>query len=166
MKHILGKRQNDYIEMMLHHTITIYLLFGSYLYNIWECGAIISLIHDASDVPGHLSKAFIQTTLDKITIPLSLFMMAAWFYLRNLMLPFCIYHVWNQGLIDNAFDKYLIPVYGVTMPIYCYLLSLLVILHYYWFSLFLRMLWRALNKISPDDIQNDMSKNLIVKKDK
>jgi len=56
MKHVLGKRQNDFVEMMLHHTVTIYLLVGSYLYNVWECGAIISYIHDASDIFGHLTK--------------------------------------------------------------------------------------------------------------
>lgn len=56
-KHVISKRQNDYVEMLLHHSITIYLLAGSYIVNVWECGAIISYIHDASDIAGHITKA-------------------------------------------------------------------------------------------------------------
>jgi hypothetical protein len=55
-KHMIGPKQNDFVEMLLHHTITIYLLTGSYLINVWECGAIIAYLHDASDIAGHITK--------------------------------------------------------------------------------------------------------------
>ena len=114
---------------MLHHTVTIYLLVGSYLINIWECGAIISYIHDASDILGHLIKATGQTNLDFITYPGFFTMMGVWFYMRNLMLPFCIYHVWVQSANYGVFDREVFE-NGVTRPIYCYLLSSLVLLYY------------------------------------
>jgi hypothetical protein len=34
IKHIVAKRQNDFVEMALHHSVTIYLMFGSYMFNI------------------------------------------------------------------------------------------------------------------------------------
>ena len=94
MKMLVIDRTNDVIEMTLHHTVTLYLLFGSYMINIWECGCIIAFIHDLSDIMGHLSKCMAQTTKDKVTIPTGILMMILWFYTRILMLPYCIYNVW------------------------------------------------------------------------
>ena len=54
--HSLGTRKNDFIEMMLHHLATIYLLSGSYMFNCWECGAVIAFLHDFSDTFGHATK--------------------------------------------------------------------------------------------------------------
>jgi len=76
------------------------------------------------------------------------------------MLPFCIYHTWNQGQVQGIFDREVFPGYGVTMPIYCYLLSLLAMLHYYWFSIFCRMIYKAVTKGDTEDRQNDTSKTL------
>ena len=95
IEHTIGKSQSDYVEMLLHHSVTMYLLFGSYFINIWECGATIALLHNITDIPAHFVKAFGQTTLDVITVPLFLFMMGVWFYCRNILLPYCIYHVWT-----------------------------------------------------------------------
>lgn len=153
------------MEMMLHHTVTIYLLVGSYLYNVWECGAIISFIHDASDIFAHFTKAIGQTTLDIITIPAFIMMMGVWFYLRNIMLPFCIYHSWHQGMKQHLFEHEGLFGYSVTLPIYCYLLSLLVILHYYWFSMFCQMIYKAISEGDTEDRQNDMSKDIEKGKD-
>ena len=55
-KHFYVDRTNDFLEMLLHHLVTLYLLFGSYMINIWECGAIIAYVHDLSDILGHLTK--------------------------------------------------------------------------------------------------------------
>ena len=139
--------------MLLHHSITIYLLFGSYFINIWECGIVISYLHDVADILGHFVKTFSQTKLMCVTVPVFFSMMAVWGWHRNIMLPFCIYHVWTQGLKDNVFDRYVFPETGVTLPIYCYLLSLLVVLHYYWFYLFLKIFctWQTTGKA--EDIQ-------------
>jgi len=49
--HLAYNRTNDFVEMILHHTVTLYLLVGSYIFNVWEGGAIISFLHDASDIP-------------------------------------------------------------------------------------------------------------------
>ena len=138
--------------MMLHHTITIYLLVGSYIWNMWECGAIIFFLHDTSDIPGHLVKALVQTIYDKVSLFVCLIMMATWFYMRCFLLPYCIYYTWNQGYKDNALDRMWFPKYGVSIPIFNYFLCLLVVLHYYWFSLFCKMLWNAVTKNKYEDL--------------
>ena len=47
--HLMSKRENDFVEMLFHHSITLYLMFGSYMMNVWECGAVISFLHDVPD---------------------------------------------------------------------------------------------------------------------
>lgn len=42
------KGRSDYIEMLLHHTVTVYLVVFSYVTNIF-IGAPIILVHNASD---------------------------------------------------------------------------------------------------------------------
>jgi len=94
IKHFAVDKSNDYLEMMLHHLVTLYLMFGSYMINIWETGAVIAYLHDLSDMWGHLTKCLGQTTHDKITIPAFMIMMCFWFWTRNIMLGYCTYHVW------------------------------------------------------------------------
>jgi len=44
------------------------------------------------------------------------------------MLLHCIEQTWTQGKIGNLFEDE-----GVTLPIYCFYMSLLVMLNFYWF---------------------------------
>jgi len=74
--HFFGERKADYVEMGLHHIVTMYLMIGSYMMNILECGAVISFIHDATDLTGHFTKFFGQLRCDFITIPVFVCMMA------------------------------------------------------------------------------------------
>jgi hypothetical protein len=66
--HFMQTHKNDFIEMALHHMATIYLLLGSYLFNAWECGAIIAFLHDFSDFHGHMSKLLSQLRFEKCTV--------------------------------------------------------------------------------------------------
>ena len=88
-----GTHCNDFIEMGLHSLATIFLLFGSYLFNIWECGAIISFLHDMSDIFGYLTKMLSQTTYKKLTFFTFMCHLFAWGWFRNIVFPFIIYQI-------------------------------------------------------------------------
>ena len=87
-------------------------------------------------------------------------MMIVWFYTRCIMMPYCTYNVWAQGSKYMVFDRYIFPEHGVTMPIYVYLLSILCVLHYYWFSLFVGMISKYFITGIGEDAQNDIRKNM------
>lgn len=44
--------RNDFIEMLLHHLVTIILIGGSYLANYCAMGALVAFTHDIGDVTG------------------------------------------------------------------------------------------------------------------
>ena len=105
-------------------------MIGSYMFNVWECGAVISFIHDFTDMLCHFLKASSSTTFEKITIPTYIIFVPSWAYMRNYILPYCIYQNWNSGVFSE---------YPMILPIYCYFLSCLVILHSYWLFIIIKI---------------------------
>ena len=120
-------------------------MIGSYMFNVWECGAVISFIHDFTDMFGHICKAASNTKCDWITIPSFFMVLLSWGYMRNIVFPICIWQLWNSGIFAEL--KYI-------LPIYCYLLSCLVILHYYWYYIFMNVLKNLVFKGITEDLQN------------
>lgn len=55
------KRQNDFVEMGLHHITAMYLFGGIYLLNAWEPGAVVAFLHDLADVTTSVIKVFSDT---------------------------------------------------------------------------------------------------------
>ena len=129
--------------MGFHHSVTLYLLLSSYMLNVWEAGAVISIIHDITDMFGHTIKVCTQLRYDKVSVVSFAFVLASWGYLRNIILPICIYQMWNTHEFD---DHYIIR------PIWCTLLSCLVLLHYYWYFLFIKALKRYIKEGNTEDV--------------
>lgn len=48
----LAPIRNDFIEMLLHHLVTLILIAGSYMANYTAVGALIAFTHDIGDVSG------------------------------------------------------------------------------------------------------------------
>jgi hypothetical protein len=88
-----GTRRNDFVEMSLHHIVSIYLFGGCYLFNIWEAGSVIAFLHDIADILTALSKLFSETRYSKCTVAAFLTLMVVWFYTRVALLPQFIYRV-------------------------------------------------------------------------
>lgn len=89
--HFTNPRENDFIEMGLHHTVTIYLLFGSYMYNVWEVGAVITFLHDVTDAVGCATKVSDQTGCMMVTLPLFASILVSWMWVRNIVFPHMVY---------------------------------------------------------------------------
>lgn len=49
----INERQNDFINMLLHHLVTISMLFFSYLTNYSGLGSIVLFVHNQSDIFVH-----------------------------------------------------------------------------------------------------------------
>ena len=146
--HIFGKRNSDFIEMSLHHVVTMYLLLFSYMYNVWECGAVISFIHDFTDFIGHWTKVVAQLEhFDNVTYYSFAMVMVTWGWARNIVFPMCIYYLYTPGIFEEG---------DVTIRIYTYYLSCLVVLHYYWFNLFIRVISKAKYEGKYVDLQSKL----------
>ena len=54
-------RTNDFVEMGLHHVVTMYLFGGSYLYNILQTGSAIAFLHDLADITTAIAKLLAES---------------------------------------------------------------------------------------------------------
>jgi len=140
--HFFGRQNNDYVEMSFHHLVTVYLIVGSYCMNGWESGAVVSFLHDAADIPAKFTKFFSQTQYKKMTIFCFLFMLIAWAWCRNIMLPVTIYHNYYQAKFEKE---------HISVSIFVYYLVCLVALHYWWMFVFLKMLRDLVFKGATED---------------
>uniref|UniRef100_A0AAV1TR36 TLC domain-containing protein n=1 Tax=Peronospora matthiolae TaxID=2874970 RepID=A0AAV1TR36_9STRA len=144
----LSPIRSDFIEMLLHHVATIILIAGSFLTNYMAYGAVVVFTHDVGDVTGYGIKSVVDTG----NTPLLLFMYAmlliSWAYTRLFVLPYHLIYPATLFLRQNDSDHVII--YALPMIV---TLCFLVVLHIYWYSLFLVMGYTLLKKGVAEDIQ-------------
>lgn len=148
------KQQNDYIEMMFHHFITIYLYTFSYMSNCL-IGAVVSLIHDITDIFVSWTRMWAETEYKKTTAYSFVFAQFVWVYCRLYWLFQCIY-VSTVKLEVFTASPYVQPIFGI-------LLSGLLLLHIYWLVLMLGILFTYFTKGVADDTVNNIDKSLKAK---
>ena len=56
-----SSKNNDFIEMGLHHIVAIYLFGGCYLFNCQAIGSTIAFLHDIADITTNLVKALAES---------------------------------------------------------------------------------------------------------
>ena len=123
--------------MMLHHTVAIYLYGGSYMFNVWETGAVIAYIHDFSDITVSLVKIVAESKFTNIVGPIFVMHMSLWAYLRMWVYPYLIWTCWVTP-VDFG--------HWIVLPIYVFFLTCLLMLHIYWFYYFCVILVHYIKK--------------------
>ena len=136
--HFTGERRSDFLEMALHHFLTLYLYGGAYMVNVWEVGGVIAFLHDIADVTGNWMKVLVESKYPNFTAVNFVWHMIVWAYTRMIVLPILIYEI---ALYFPSFGPPVFPFgFPVLKPIFCYMLSAMCFLHYYWFGIFISMM--------------------------
>ena len=92
IKHCLKERRNDFIEMLLHHCLTIALYTGSYMVNFLPIGLIIVFCLDIADFWTHISKGFVDLIFKKTLHVIGVFLWCSWVYTRIVCFPIIVYY--------------------------------------------------------------------------
>jgi hypothetical protein len=123
--------------MLMHHVAAAGLIsimcFGNWL----SIGCTIAFLHDIADIFGAVVKALSQTDYTKVTVPFFLCVMVVWGYTRNYLLVkyihFIVTELWH--CFPAAYAQYNFVTIGATIN-----LGGMLILHYYWYWLFIKIL--------------------------
>jgi hypothetical protein len=91
-------KKNDFMEMLMHHIVTVYLYEGYYMLNVWEIGSLIAYLHDFGDIFVNIVKFMAETPYGNCTAVIFLVHMSMWFYTRCIILPWIIYNIFNANL--------------------------------------------------------------------
>ena len=142
-EHFFHSRRSDFIEMALHHFLSLYLYGGSYLCNAWECAGVIAFLHDTAAITTDLTKLLTETKYKWATATVFFFHLGLWSYTRMYVYPILIYELSNYTPDMES---------QVLRPIFVYLLSGLCVLHFYWFYIKMLILHGFCTKGSTEDI--------------
>lgn len=151
VSHTLSKPRNDYVEMMLHHVVTVFLIFLSYMSNYSNLGAIVLFLHDWSDICVSVTRSLMDLSINSL-IPFSSFiiMITVWGYTRLYVLPFEITKVAAiEGLKPSG-----MTFHGLLLQ--TSMLLVLQVLHIYWFCLFLYIAYTFIFKKKKEDLVNQI----------
>jgi hypothetical protein len=138
--------RGDFREMALHHAVTNLLLLGSSVCRLTRYGSITLLVHDLSDVPVDMSKLANFLKYKKTTIGCFIAMVVVWCVTRLCIMPFTLYRAVlteSHHLLDTGLD----PILYVCYRDFFYVsLGLLILLHFTWFSMFLKIGYTMVTK--------------------
>ena len=140
----LKDRQSDFYEMLLHHIATCSLYFCMIYGNNMGVGCMIAYLHDIADIFANLIKCISTTHFDKAVVPVFVLMMVTWAWTRLYVLPQIVLFIFRY---DNEELSLFVKINGV-------FLSVLIFLHFFWFSLFIKMLYVKARTGVAEDIQN------------
>lgn len=144
-------RRSDFLQLFVHHIVTIALVWISYIYGYTRVGSLIIALHDLGDI-----FLYAATTLNKLrftgldTAVFAVF--AVTFYVSRLVVfPRLVYGVLGESLyqvayVDGRFNEW--AKYFETALVHWFsfaiMLNTLILLHCFWFVLILRMIYREL----------------------
>ena len=139
----MKEKSDTYNEFLIHHLATIALVFGSTLSNQIGIGAIISFLHMLTDVPTPMAKFFASTWMETVAAGwMILVQMPSWFYWRLACFPYWVYHIPTNHLTTYQVDD--LKQYSPWIMLYVPYLSVLVLLHIYWYYLMSRLIYNAI----------------------
>jgi len=155
---LLEVRHPDFWEMLLHHIVSCTLVCFSYILNYVRLGSLVLLLHGATDVFIYLSKVLVDTGNIR-AIALSYFgLIAAYAYFRIYVFPIYVMH---SGWVES-FQEVGYGLFG--WGYLNFALSVLLLLHMYWFGLIIKIGFHFRRTGQARDLQSDLSSMDIVDK--
>eukprot|EP01105_Mastigella_eilhardi_P006175 TRINITY_DN17785_c0_g1_i1.p1 TRINITY_DN17785_c0_g1~~TRINITY_DN17785_c0_g1_i1.p1 ORF type:complete len:388 (-),score=116.67 TRINITY_DN17785_c0_g1_i1:50-1144(-) len=140
---VCRKHRRDFLEMFLHHSLEISLIAYSYLYGYMRIGTLVLAVHDVGDVFINITRCTNEARYIKSTMVLFAMLLASWVYFRLYLFPV---HVISSSLWEGINEI----VYRVGDPdglsgsgyyFFNGMLIALLVLHVFWFFMFLRMIY-------------------------
>lgn len=72
----------NFYEMLLHHFVTLSLLTFCYLTGHTAIGALVSILHDSTDIPAYAIKLAVNTSSTILSLSVYAFLVVSWLYFR------------------------------------------------------------------------------------
>ncbi|EME31468.1 Ceramide synthase 4 [Galdieria sulphuraria] len=143
-------RRSDFLEFVIHHGSTVFLVLISYIFGYVRIGLYILCIHDASDILLYLAKVLYYVRWNADIYVFSFF--AIVFYLTRLVIyPRIVWSVavdsLRMVLEKPSFNYWAAHWQFYLLHYFLCLIALIVLqlLHCFWFSLILKMVYRSLS---------------------
>lgn len=154
----LETRRKDFIEMMLHHIVTVIVIGVSYVQGWNRIGVVVMVLLDFADVPLHLAKCSKYTGEQKTAGPWQFLadrlfeVFAVTFFVTRLVMYG--YVCWSAHIEATRFWPKGVPEWTCVACLYT-----LFFLQVYWFVLIMQVVVRLLGGRSVEDPRSDDEDN-------
>lgn len=129
-------RRKDFVEMAVHHFVTVLLIGFSYSYHYERIGLLILCLHDVSDIFLEMGKLFSYLDWDFAATTCFLGLLVSWFVAR-------LYYFPTMVLTSVWYEHYVQMQAPLAIPLFI-LLCILQVLHVYWFSLMVNLAYKKI----------------------
>ena len=89
---IYGRDRYDFVEMIVHHILTLILYSGSYMMNYMRPGSLVCFCLDQADLLGCLARAYNETVFKRLAAVIGITMWATWVWTRMVQQTKVIYY--------------------------------------------------------------------------
>jgi len=145
-------KKKDFLVMLTHHIATVLVMTLAYVVNYTRVGLAVLMVHDPADVFLNLAKLFNYFKMKRACDGVFMFFALVWLLTRLTLFPCIVASAWNELYYQIKWHNWM-PFESVACPI---LLTILLVLHVYWFYLIFRMIIRALRAGEVEqDIRSD-----------
>ncbi|EFC38033.1 predicted protein [Naegleria gruberi] len=173
----VDERMKDFVEMLVHHLVTIVLIVWCVISYYHRIGTLVLLLHDVVDVFLYSAKTLKLFKQEKICEMLFVGFVVSFLILRLVYLPYLIINAlffvtnsWDYPqryyifrYVENANSLLEVTNYGGCLFKYCIssfwsLISLLVVLvslHIFWFSMIMKIIINKVRGKELNDIRED-----------
>lgn len=97
--HVFFRAEGNYYEYALHHGLSTFLIFFSYLMNMWMMGIFVLLIHDISDIAMMVCRGYrdYRKVNRKLLTIIDILGLILWVFCRIFLLSYCcVYSSFNS----------------------------------------------------------------------
>ncbi|XP_054718165.1 ceramide synthase 5-like [Uloborus diversus] len=146
----MDTKRKDFLQMFVHHIVTIMLLTFSWTSNLFRIGSLVLVIHDFADVPLEAAKMAKYVESQKVADSCFAVFTIAWIISRLGLYPYrIIYYTMYEALLIVP----MFPAYYVFNSLLC----ALQILHIVWTWMIVKIAIRAMSSKNPGvkDLRSD-----------
>jgi len=148
-------KRKDFVEMFIHHTITISLLCCSWTCNLHRAGSLVLVIHDFADIFLEFAKLANYTKFTTLCDCVFVFFTISWIVTRLAIFPSWILY---SAIIEAPQLVQMFPAYYIFNA----LLSVLLVLHVIWTYYILKIPYKSLvvkEKIKDSRSDSDLTES-------
>lgn len=139
--------RGDFNEMLAHHIVTNMLIFLSSYFRQTRIGSMVFWMHDLSDVPVDLAKLANFVKWKRATAVSFGLLCLMWALTRLYILPFTIWRaIYSESIEVLRVGVLPVRYFYAYEPLFLILLAILIVLHFLWFAMFIRMGYTLLTK--------------------
>jgi len=150
-------KRKDYLQMITHHFVTIFMVVFSYTYNWTHIGSAILLNLDCADLLLYFTKLINYIKYQTLSNIMFIVFTLVWIVTRHYLFIIIVLSVWNDGYKLPFKWDHSIGYYWTSTVYYVFMVGFLILqtLFILWFITIVKLIIRVLR--TPDDVKDTRS---------